>query len=172
MNWVDAIIIIVALISAYMGYKQGLIRTIFSFIGLIVGIVLAGQWSGSLANLFSSDKAQWAYIVAFAIILIVVLVAANLAGAVSKRFINFIMLGWLDSLGGMILGLLVGAIAMAAILTSVGLWAHAHYVTGGNESTLAKAIGDSALANLLIDNFGLVLGLLPGEFDAVKEFFA
>ena len=170
MNWVDAIIIIVALISAYIGYKQGLIRTVFSFIGLIVGVVLAGQWSDSLANLLSSDRAQWAYIVAFAIILIVVLVAANLAGAVLKGFIKFMMLGWLDSLGGIVLGLLVGAIAVAAILTSVGLWAH--YVPGTVESTSAKAIGGSALANLLIDNFGLVLGLLPGEFDAVKEFFA
>ncbi len=170
MNWVDAIIIFIALISAYIGYKQGLIRTVFSFIGLIVGVVLAGQWSDSLADLLSSDRAQWAYIVAFAIILIVVLVAANLAGAVLKGFIKFIMLGWLDSLGGIVLGLLVGAIAVAAILTSVGLWAH--YVPGGVESTSAKAIGSSALANLLIDNFGLVLGLLPGEFDAVKEFFA
>lgn len=80
------------------------------------------------------------------------------------------MLGWLDSLGGIVLGLLVGAMAVAAILTSVGLWVH--YAPGGVESTSAKAIGDSALANLLIDNFGLVLGLLPGEFDAVKEFFA
>jgi uncharacterized membrane protein required for colicin V production len=170
MNWVDAIIIVIALISAYIGYKQGLIRTVFSFIGLIVGVVLAGQWSDSLADLLSSDRAQWAYIVAFAIILIVVLVAANLAGAVLKGFIKFIMLGWLDSLGGIVLGLLVGAIAVAAILTSVGLWAH--YVPGAVESTSAKAIGGSALANLLIDNFGLVLGLLPGEFDAVKEFFA
>ncbi len=58
MNWVDAIIIIVALISAYIGYKQGLIRTILSFIGLIVGIVLAGQWSDSVADLFSPDRAQ------------------------------------------------------------------------------------------------------------------
>ena len=170
MNWVDAAIIIVALISAYIGYKQGLVRTVFGFIGLIVGITLAGQWSDSLADLLSSDKVQWAYVVAFAIILIVVLVAANLAGAVLKGFIRFMMLGWLDSLGGIVLGLFVGAIAVAAIFTSVGLWAH--YMDGEVESTLAEAIGDSALANLLINNFGLVLVLLPGEFDDVKRFFA
>ena len=170
MNWVDIVIIIIALIGAYVGWKHGLIRTAFSIVGLLVGVVLAGQWSDSLADKLSPAGAQWAYIVAFAIILIVVLIAANVAGAILQRFIKLIFMGWLDSLGGIVLGLCIGALLVAAILSSVGLWAH--YVPGEFESGLAGAIGDSALAKLLVDKFGLLLGLLPGEFDAVRDFFA
>ena len=168
MNWVDIIIILVALLGAYIGWKQGLIRTVFTAIGLIVGIALAGQWSDSLADKFSSSGEQWAYILAFTIIVIIVLIIANILGAILKRFIKIIMLGWLDSIGGIVLGFCVGALVVAAILTSLGPWAEN---AGKIVSELTDAIGDSTLAELLIDNFGLVLGLLPGEFDAVKEFF-
>ncbi len=176
MNWVDIVIIVIALLGAYKGLKQGLIRTVFTAIGLIVGIALAGQWSDSLADKLSSGEAQWAYITAFAIIVIVVLITANIIGAILKRFIKIIMIGWLDSLGGTVLGFCVGALLAAAILASLGSWAHNeamnNKVIGFEiESELTEAIGDSSLAELLIDNFGLVLGLLPGEFDAVKGFF-
>lgn len=36
MNWVDGVIIFVALIGVVIGWKQGLIRTVFSFVGLIL----------------------------------------------------------------------------------------------------------------------------------------
>ena len=57
MNWVDAIIIVIALIGAYLGYKNGLIRAVFSIVGLVVGVVVAGQWSDSLADKFSPGGA-------------------------------------------------------------------------------------------------------------------
>ena len=82
MNWLDIVIIILAVIGAYMGWKQGLIRMAFTLVGLIIGIVLAGQWADGLGELFSPNGAQWAYFLAFAIILIVVLLAANIIGGI------------------------------------------------------------------------------------------
>ena len=168
MNWVDVVIIVLALIGAYVGWKQGLIRTLFSVVGLIVGVVLAGQWSDSLADKLSPGGAQWASIVAFALIVIVVLIVANIIGGIVKRFIKFMMMGWLDLLGGIVLGLCVGALMIAAILTIVAKTEFGIAGTGGAE----EAIQESRLAELLMENFGLLLGLLPGEFDFVRDFFA
>ena len=169
MSWLDIIIIIIAVLGAYIGWKQGLIRMAFTIVGLIIGIVLAGQWADPFAEKLSPSGAQWAYFLSFAVILIVVLLAANIIGGILHRFLKIIMMGWLDSLGGIVLGLCVGALVVAAILTAVGPWAE--NAPMGFGSKLVEAIGDSSLAEFLMDKFGLLLGLLPGEFDAVKDFF-
>ena len=173
MGWLlDILIIVIACVCAYIGFRQGLIRAAFSIVGLIVGILLAGWFADDLAEKISG--AQWAYFLSFAIILIVVLIIANIVGGIIKKFIDLAMMGLLDSLGGMVLGLLIGAIAIAAILASAGAWADSVPKTEIDEAVrqgMSKAIGNSALAELLIDKFRLVLGLLPGNFDAVREFF-
>ncbi|MFC2018281.1 CvpA family protein [Chloroflexota bacterium] len=171
MNWVDIVIIVAALIGAYMGWRHGLIRTVFTLVGLIIGVVLAGQWSDGLTEVLSPSGAQWAYLTSFAIIVIIVVIIANICGKILQTFFKLIMMGWLDSIGGIIFGVLLGALLMAAVLTSMGLYVNDPNAPGGYDSTLVKAISDSVFAELLIDNFGLLLGLLPGEFDSVKEFF-
>ncbi len=169
MNWLDIVIIVIALIGAYIGMKHGLIRTLFTVFGVIIGIVLAGQWQESIAKKLSSSGEQWAYILAFAAILVIVVVIANIAGKILSGVIKIIMLGSLDTLGGLVLGFLAGALIVAAILASLGSWAATAPLGVG--AGLTGAIGDSALAKLLIDKFGLLLSLLPGKFDSVKVFF-
>lgn len=173
MNWLDILIIVIAVIGAYIGWKQGLIRAAFSIVGLIIGIVLAGQWADSLAEALGG--AQWAYFVAFAIILIAVLIIANIIGGILKQFTKVVMMDWLDSsFGGMVLGFLIGAFTIAAILSSAGAWADSlpqHEIAESLKQGMSQAIGESALAELLIDKFRLVLGLLPDKFDAIHKFF-
>lgn len=171
MNWVDIIIIIAAVLGAYTGWKQGLVRTVFSFVGLVIGVVLAGQWSPDLADKISAES-DWSYILAFAVILVVVLIIANIIGKIVHGIVKIFMFGWLDTIGGIVLGLCVGALVMAAILTATGPYIeYVDKLPGNYGTTWVNAIGDSMLAELLIDKFGLLLGLLPGEFDAVKDFF-
>ena len=165
MNWVDGIIIVVALISAYIGYKQGLIRTLFTFAGLLVGVVIAGHLSDNLAEMVSSKWDKWAYILSFVFIVLIVTVAANLLGAIGRGFIKIMMMGWLDNIGGIVLGLLVGALVVAAALTAALQWESATGHTAGGD------IADSSLATFLIDKFRLLLGLLPGQFDTVTHYF-
>ena len=172
MNWLDIVIIVIAVIRAYIGWNQGFIRAVISIAGLIVGILLAGQFADDLAELMGG--AQWAYFVAFAIILIVVLIISDIIGGILKKFTKLAMMGWLDSLAGMVLGLLVGAVAVAAILAAAGAWAHLlpeHEIIESAKQGMSKAIADSSLAELLIDKFRLVLGLLPEKFDTIQKFF-
>jgi membrane protein required for colicin V production len=171
MNWVDIVIIVVALIGGIVGWSHGLIRMVFTLLGLIIGVALAGQWSDGLTEVLSPSGAQWAYLTSFAIIVIIVVIIANICGRILQTFFKLIMMGWLDSIGGMILGFLLGALLVAAVLTSMALYVNDPNSPGGYNSTLVKAIGDSVFAELLIDHFGLLLGLLPGKFDSVKEFF-
>jgi len=49
MNWVDIVIIIYLGISVVTGFVEGLIRTVLSIIGLIIGIMLASHFYKQLA---------------------------------------------------------------------------------------------------------------------------
>ena len=166
MTWVDGVIIVVALIGAFAGFRQGLILAIFGFLGLIAGVAFAGWAAGPLADKISPSGAEWAYVLAFILVLIIVIVIFHLVGTIIKQFIKLIMLGWLDSLGGAFIGLFVGALLAAAVMIVVGKWAASVGASG-----VEDAIGNSALARLLIDSFRLLLALLPDKLNVVTELF-
>jgi membrane protein required for colicin V production len=162
MNWVNIAIIVVGIIFALIGLRQGIIRTLFTLAGLIGGVVLAGNYYQSLANVLSSEGASWAGIAAFAIILIATLIVANIIGSLIARLLHLLMLGWVDRVFGFILGAGVGGVLCAAILAIVG-----KYLPGIGQDL----IGESSLAKLLMEQFPLLLALLPQEFDFIRNFF-
>lgn len=162
MNWVDIAIIIVGIIFIVIGLKQGLIRTVFSIAGLAGGIALAGRYHEPFAAVLSPGGASWAGIAAFAIIVIITLVVANLVGMLVKRAANILLLGWIDKVFGGILGAIIGLVLCAALLTIVSKF----FPDLGQD-----VIGQSAVAKVVMEQFPMLLGLLPEDFDFIRDFF-
>jgi len=161
MNWLDIVIIIAIAISAYLGLRIGIIKAALSLAGLIVGVILAGRYYIPLSQQLSFiPQANIAKIVAFAIILIGVMIIAAVAAVLLKWAVSKMMLGWVNRLGGAVFGLVLGAIFCGALLA---IWVKFVGIEG--------AITESTLAAILLDRFPIVLALLPGEFDAVRSFF-
>jgi len=161
MNWLDIVIVIILAINFFVGLKAGLIKMVISLAGLILGIFLAGRFYLTLAEkltFISSDKA--ANVVAYLIILVIVMIAAAIIAWLLSKIISAIMLGWLNHIGGAIFGLAIAGIFVGAILA---VWAK--YGNGGN------IIGNSLLGGFLLNNFPLVLNLLPTEFDSIRSLF-
>jgi len=161
MNWLDIVILILIIIPTLIGLKTGIVKALFTVVGMIVGVVLAGRFSESLGGslTFISDPG-WARVAAFAIILIAVMIIASVLAAVIKWVISAVLLGWVNRLVGAVLGFIMGFIFCGALLT---MWV--------NFLGIGSTIADSALANLLLDGFPVILALLPSEFDSVREFF-
>lgn len=159
--WLDIVIAVLLVISIVGGLMAGLIKILLTIAGLIVGLVLAGNYSGSLAErlTFISD-ARAAEVVAFVLIMVIVMIIAAILAFVIKKIASAILLGWVNHLGGAILGLLLGMVFIGAIL--------AMYIKfiGFNDT-----IADSWLADFLVDKFPLVLGLLPERFNTIKSWF-
>ncbi len=161
MNWLDIAIIVVIAISTLIGLKIGIIKIVFSLAGLIAGIILAGRYYLPLAEQLSFiPQPSVAKIVAFAIILIGVMLIASVAAALLKWITSVTMLSWVNHLGGAVFGLVLGAIFCGALL-----------VTWVKFLGAAAAISDSNLAPILVDSLPMVLALLPEEFDTVRSFF-
>ena len=161
MNLVDIVILVVMAIGIFLGFKIGIIKAVLSLAGLAVGIFLAGRYYVPLSELLTFiPQAGVAEVVAFAIILIGVMVVATVAAFLLKFFASLVMLGWVNRLGGATFGLLLGALLCGALLA---IWAKFFGVSG--------FIQESNLAIVLLDYFPKVLALLPDEFDAIRSFF-
>jgi membrane protein required for colicin V production len=161
MNWLDIVILVAIAIAVFLGLRMGLIKAVLVLAGIIVGVVLAGHFSGPLAQrlTFISSESV-AKVVAFAIIMLAVLAVAAIVAALLTWTAKVVMLGWVNRLGGAVLGLLLGALFCSALLA---MWV--------NFVGMADAIAESAIATILLDRLPMVLALLPDEFDAVRSFF-
>lgn len=161
MNWLDIVILVAIAIAAFLGLRLGLIKAVLLLVGIIVGVVLAGHYSGPLGERLTFISSEGvAKGVAFAIILLVVLAAAAIAAWFLTWAAKVVMLGWVNRLGGAVLGLLLGALFCGALLA---MWV---YFLG-----MAGAIADSVIAAILLDRLPVVLALLPAEFGGVRPFF-
>jgi len=161
MNWVDIVIIVAMVVSVFVGIRIGIIKAAMSLVGIIVGVALAGQYYGPLAErLTFISNTGIADAVAFVIIMATVMAIAIVLAVIIKWAASALLLGWVNSLGGAVFGLAMAAFFMGAILT---LWVKFLGIT--------DVVSDSSLAGFLLDGFPAALAILPSEFDTVREFF-
>jgi membrane protein required for colicin V production len=160
MNWIDIIIVVYLVISVVGGAFQGLIRSVFSVMGIIIGVVLASNFYQQLGGVLGFiPNTTVANVVAFVIIVGVVMVIAAIVGSALRSVVKAVHLGWADGMGGAVFGLAMGAISAAALLAVIV------------KLTGSELITHSALSRFLLDKFPFVLGLLPSEFDSIRSFF-
>ena len=158
MNWLDIVIIIALILSLIGGLKAGLIASIFSIIGFVAGIFLAGQYYLPFANWMSIIPSETAArIIAFVIILAAVIVVATLIGKIVTWLLDkTVILGWVNHLGGAVLGVVMGtffiAVALAVYVRFFGI---------------PDAITGSFLASQFLDKLSGVINVLPNEFQVV-----
>jgi membrane protein required for colicin V production len=88
------------------------------------------------------------------------MIITGVLASVLKWIASVVLLGWVNRLGGAIFGFVLGAIFCSALLA---IWAKFLGIEG--------PIAGSGLATLLLDQFPMVLALLPEEFDTVRSFF-
>ncbi len=161
MNWLDIVILVVLVGGTIMGLRVGLIKAALSLAGGIGGVMLAGRFYIPLADRFSSVlQTGVAKVVAFALILIVVMLIAALLAKLLQGITSATMLGWIDHLGGGVLGLVLGALLAGALLA---IWTRFFGIS--------EAIRQSTISVLLLDRLPVVLALLPKEFGALRSFF-
>ena len=160
MNWLDILLIILLIASAIGGLITGLIKTVFSLVGLIVGIILAGHFYvpfSAYLGFIPTEKGP--LIAAFIIIFLAVMIIATILGILFTKLISAMLLGWINRLGGAVLGVFLGAIFLASFLVIIAKY------------TGAEAISESIIASVLVERFPLILALLPSEFDTISNFF-
>jgi len=160
MNWLDAVLILLLILSILGGVRSGLISSLVPFAGLILGLYLSLHFYVPFGQLMSFPQPSVAKWVAFAVILILTLLATYGVARLLTMAVSSLMVGWLDRTLGGVWGLVFGAFFLGAMLS---LWLRLF----GDSSVIDK----SPVATFLLARFDGLLRVLPGEFDAVRNFF-
>jgi membrane protein required for colicin V production len=129
--WVDWAIVIVVLLSVLAGLSQGFFRSICSLGGLVLGLILAA-WNytivaAPLLSLVHSE--QFADVIAFILIALLVMVVVGLLGALLAKMLRTIGLGCLDRIAGGIFGFFQGIVLVTLIiLATVAFYPQARWL--------------------------------------------
>ena len=119
MNWLDLVIIATLVFGFIVGWRMGLFGAIFTTGGLIVGVLVAARFSDDVSELItdSISSDSLATVVAYGIILFAVFVAAQILRNIVKGILKLVFLGWVDTVGGLALGLVMGIVLSGALIT-------------------------------------------------------
>ena len=117
-NWLDLVITVTWISGLFLGWKMGLFGAVFAAGGAVVGVFLAARFSDDVADLLTDSVTSdtLATVIAYVAILALAFTAAQVLRAVLIEGLKRIAMGWLDPVGGMLLGLVAGFILAGALV--------------------------------------------------------
>ena len=165
MNWLDIVIIVVVALATLMGWRMGVLRAATTLAGLIGGVYLASVYHNQARDLIGSftNNESAATMGGYALVFVVVMVAAFIAGSIVRRLLRLIFLGWLDSLAGAALGFLLSVGVLMAVLIPL---------RNSQLLGLGDTISSSALATTITNAAPQVKAILPGGFEEMTKFLS
>ena len=117
--WIDILSGTILIIAILQGYRHGLIKAIISFCSLFIGLIVAFQFAGYISNLLKEHTkigSQWLPFIAFLVVLIGVMILLKMITGILQQSAEWLMLGWLNKLLGMILYALIYGTILSAVL--------------------------------------------------------
>lgn len=162
MNWIDIVILVVWGVTALWGFSSGLLKILVLFFSLVIGLALSSRIGDSVGELFSglTDNENAQTIAGFLLILVVLLVAGGIISFMASKVLGIIpLVGLVNSLSGMAVGLLVGFLLISGVLTAIQKFPI---------RDLDQTIDESKLGTFMADQFDVVVRgvkLIPGDWD-------
>lgn len=120
MNTLDIILVIPIIWLMYRGYQKGFIIELSSLVALILGIYFAINFSDFAAGLLIKNfdiGDKYLSIIAFIVTFLAVVFAVFLVGKILEKFIDILLLSFVNKLAGAAFGVI-----KAAFFLSVVLW--------------------------------------------------
>lgn len=118
-NWLDIVITVTWILGLFLGWRMGLFGAVFAAGGAVVGVFLAARFSDDVADILTDSVTSdtLATVIAYVAILAVAFTAAMVLRTVLIEGLKRVALGWVDPVGGMLLGLVAGFLLAGAIVT-------------------------------------------------------
>ena len=138
MNHIDIIIVSVMLFFIGKGLIRGFAKEIMGLLSFIIAFALALSQMKAAANVFNRfiDNYSIALIVGYiSVFLFVFIVLHIIAGAIQK-LLQIASLGWLNRLGGVIFGLLFGAMLLSLTVFMLSFVPIGDFPPGKNNSNI------------------------------------
>lgn len=193
MNVFDWVLILVFALTALWGYKTGLIDAALNAITIYVGLFLSGLFAARVLSLFwdgvESESVSTA--IGYVIIFVTVFIASRIVSGIIKKALKITFMGWVDNLGGTVIGLVAGMLIAGGVmtvaarytyiipentddLTSAGIQdmiqqAAENYVEQGARDKLDGFLTESQLVPSLLGLRGVVIEFAPEDFGVALD---
>lgn len=115
MNVFDIILGLPLLFAAYKGFREGVVVQLGGIAGIILGIFVAFRYGMAVGGWFGLDGVA-ARVAGFLIIILAFILCLALVGRLVKGIFRIAGLGALDSLGGVVLGVLKMGLLLSVLL--------------------------------------------------------
>ena len=103
---IDIIFIIILIIAALKGMRNGFVIAVFSFLAIVIGLAAALKLSALVAGWLknsTSINAAWLPFLSFALVMIAVVLLVRLGAVMLQSALKLAMMGWLNKLAGIVL---------------------------------------------------------------------
>jgi membrane protein required for colicin V production len=178
-DWAMAVVFALA---AIWGLRAGLIDAVLTVAGVYIALLLSSQFAYRLVNFFTDeiDSRALATAIGYVVIFVVVFVAARLVGLVLRQFVKFLMMGWVDRLGGLAFGMVAGLLlcsALVAVATRFVYDPETLTPIASEEKEFRNRLHGWLVrgrsAEIIVDLRDYVpaefLGMVPGDFDSALD---
>lgn len=168
---IDVITLIILAMAIFKGFSRGLIVSILSFIGILIGLAAAMKLSITVAAWLDDNTGigtQWLPFIAFLIVLVGVILLVRWVANLAEAAIEVVLLGWLNKLGGIIFYVLLYMMIYSIILfyaTEMGL-IKPETIEESHTYTLIEPWGPQVISAL-----GYIIPFFKDMFEQLKEFF-
>ena len=193
MNVFDWVLILVFALTALWGYKTGLIDAALNAITIYVGLFLSGLFAARVLSLFwdGVESESVATAIGYVIIFVTVFIASRIVSGIIKKALKITFTGWVDNLGGIVIGLVAGMLIAGGVmtvaarytyiipentddLTSAGIQdmiqqAAENYVEQGARDKLDGFLTESQLVPSLLGLRGVVIEFAPEDFGVALD---
>lgn len=159
MNYIDFIIVLVALIGALYGLIKGVLRQLGSLGGFVVGVLVSRLFGGSFASLLQQMfdlPAGVSRIAAYSLLFLLVYLICLQLMRLIHHITHQVALGWLDRLVGGLFGALKYLVIFSILLNLV------HIIDPKMRMLSAREVSSSHL-------YGYALRIAPALFAIAQE---
>lgn len=169
MNWVTLLVVVVWGLTAFWGFRTGLIRMVVPLVVILIGLAFASRIAEPVGNIFSfvSDNENIQTIIAFIAIFVVLFIASAWLSSLLSSAIGIVPFAGLGNhLAGAAIGLLIGFVILSVVLTGLQKFPVGNF---------REDISDSKLGTFLADNFDVVtrgVKLIPGDWNQKAQDFS
>jgi membrane protein required for colicin V production len=193
MNVLDWVLIVVFALTALWGYKTGLTYTALNAISIYVGLFLSGLFAGRVLSLITDEVESQAISTAigYVIIFAAVFIASRIVSTIVKKALKITFMGWVDNLGGIVIGLVTGVLIAGGVMTVAARYTYVieadtsgqsdsgleaiiqnaarSYVETGIREKLDEALTESQIVPSLLGLRSFVIEFAPDDFGVALD---
>ncbi|MDD2792585.1 MAG: CvpA family protein [Sediminibacterium sp.] len=168
---IDICLLAILGFAVFKGLTRGLVMAVCSFLAIIIGLAAAVKTSSLVARWLSGTidvQASWLPFLAFALVMIAVMLLARMAGRLVETTLHLTMLGWANRLGGI---LLFGCIYVTLFSVLLFYLEQLHML---KPETIAASASYSYIyfwGPEALQLFGNLLPVFKGMFGELSQFF-